>query len=276
MSPDNELTPETRPPDDRSHIENVRKFFDRESGRYVDQRYGTYDRAVSRPYLERQAIVLEFLSGLGGAALDLGCGPGVLLPSLLERCSSVAAVDVSPEMLERARTAIAGRPGADRVSISLGSADAIPFGDRSFDVVTCIGVISYWPNTEKGLAEVARVLRPGGTLILQASNIVAPHEIEDRLLKHPYQRIVTRLTGRDIRDTADLRLKAFYPPRLDARLEQAGLIPVDRRFYDFQIPLLRYLSRDRAQRWASSLMTLSRTPLLKLLGTGYLVRARRP
>jgi SAM-dependent methyltransferase len=275
MTSKTESPPEKRPPDDQSQIDRVRQFFDRESGRYVKQRYGTSEPAVSRPYLERQAIVLEFIEGSHDAALDLGCGPGVLLPALLEHSATVAAIDVSPEMLERARSAISGTPGRERVTLALGSADALPFADRSFDLVTCIGVIAYWPNAPRALSEVARVLRPGGTLILQTTNFVAPREIEDRLLRFPYQRIMTRLTGREFRDTADLRLKAYYPPRLDALLDAAGLEPVDRRFYDFQIPLLRFASRDLAQRAASSLMRLTRTPGLRLLGTGYLVRARR-
>jgi ubiquinone/menaquinone biosynthesis C-methylase UbiE len=260
---------------DRDHVDRVREFFDRESGKYVEQRYGTSEPGVARPYLERRAIVLEFLEGARGDALDLGCGPGVLLAPLIERCKTVAAVDVSAEMLERARAAIAGAPGSERVTFSQGSADALPFPDRSFDVVTCIGVISYWPDPAKGLSEIARVLRPGGMLILQATNILAPRELEDRLLKFPYQRLVTRITGRDIRDTADLKLKAFVPPRLDALLERAGLTPVDRSSYDFQIPLLRFVARGLSQRWAASLMRLSRAPALRFLGTGYLVRARR-
>lgn len=275
MSPEHDSPPGTPPSSGSSDLDRVREFFDRESGRYVGQRYGTSDPGVARPYFERRSFVVELLEGTGGAALDLGCGPGVLLPALLERCASVAAVDLSPEMLERARAAVADLPGRERVRFAQGSADAIPFADRTFDLVVCIGVISYWPDAGAGLAEIARVLRPGGTLILQASNLLAPREIEERLLRGPYQRIMTRLTGRDLRDTAGLRLRAYRPRRLDALLERFGLIPVDRRFYDFQLPLLRLVSRDLAQRCATSLLRFARTPVLRALGAGYLVRARR-
>ncbi len=267
-------SPKRPPGADRKHLDDVRRFYDRESRRYATQRYGRDEPAIARPYLERHELVLELLAGVSGRALDLGCGPGILLPPLLERCEEVVAFDLSREMILRARESLVDHPQRQRVFFAVGSADALPFRDSAFDVVTCIGVVSYWPGLERGLREIARVLKPRGIVVLQASNALAPWEIENRLLRGPIQRALTRLAGRDFRDSS-FRLKAYAPRRLDRGLERVGLVPTARRFYDFRPPLLRFVSRSLAERFARYMLRFTGSSILGPMGAGYLVRARR-
>lgn len=88
--------------------------------------------------------------------LDLCCGQGTLTARLVEAGHSVSGLDFSPEMLSRARQVA---PDAD---LTEGDAQSIPYDEGSFDAVVCNFGIMHIPDQPKALAEVARVLKPGG------------------------------------------------------------------------------------------------------------------
>jgi len=118
----------------------------------------TYDRFMGR-YSEPLAVELVDLLGVapGARALDVGCGPGALTGVLVDRLGAdrVAAVDPSQPFVE----ACASRhPGVD---VRRGTADALPFGDSTFDVVLANLVVHFMPDPVAGLVEMARVARPG-------------------------------------------------------------------------------------------------------------------
>ncbi len=97
----------------------------------------------------------------GSTALDVGCGPGhtlLLLQSMFG--FKAAGLDPSPAMRDKA---CQRAPGA---SVLAGKATAIPWKDSSFDVITCECVLSLTGDIKASLAEMHRVLRPGGFLIL--------------------------------------------------------------------------------------------------------------
>lgn len=125
---------------------------------------GRYDRRW-RHYLE--ASLHETLTRLpldgGEAVLDAGCGTGVLLRRLRVAFPglSLTGVDPSDAMLAVAAARLAG--GARLVQ---GRAQNLPFVDASFDVVTCTSVLHYWPDPGAALAEIRRMLAPGGRLAL--------------------------------------------------------------------------------------------------------------
>ena len=99
--------------------------------------------------------------------LDIGCGSGNGLRLLGRRCSGrLAGVDPSPTMVEMSRRSNAGADSEGRLQIRLGSATELPFDDDSFDVVTAIETLYFWPAPERGLREALRVLRPGGRLAI--------------------------------------------------------------------------------------------------------------
>lgn len=266
---------ETDPRDiDRTHVQRVRDFYDQESDRYAAQRYGTSDPSVARPYLERLIFLKEMLAGPLGRCLDLGCGPGLFEPYLLERSQSLAAADISPRMIDKAREGLASHPAAGKLSFFVTSADSLPFQSAEFDTVVCIGVLSYWSNPDRCLEEIARVLRPGGRLVIQGSNCLAPLELESRFLRQPYHRLMGSILKREMRD-ADFPLRRYVPSRFEARLRRHGLSPVARRHYDFQPPLLRLVSKSWADRLATRFLRFSASPRLGLLATGFLIDAVR-
>jgi ubiquinone/menaquinone biosynthesis C-methylase UbiE len=98
----------------------------------------------------------------GLAWLDVGCGNGAFTEEIIARYApaKVAAVDPSEGQLAYART----RPGAALAEFRVAGAQSLPFDDRSFDVVAMALAISFVPDPVKGASEMARVVRPGGTV----------------------------------------------------------------------------------------------------------------
>ena len=102
----------------------------------------------------------------GRQVLDVGCGIGVDLPALAERVGTdglVIGLDHDPNLLKTAREASVGR---SNVRLVVAEALELPFPNRSFDGVRADRVLQYVPESAQVLAEAARVLRPGGTLVL--------------------------------------------------------------------------------------------------------------
>ncbi|MGI8816840.1 MAG: class I SAM-dependent methyltransferase [Pseudonocardia sp.] len=100
---------------------------------------------------------LEPLGAIAPVLLDLGAGTGKLTASLLTRAAEVIAVEPDPEMLTVLRASLPA------VTALAGGAEAIPLTDASVDAVL-IGQAFHWFDPDPALAEIARVLRPGGVL----------------------------------------------------------------------------------------------------------------
>lgn len=99
------------------------------------------------------------------AVLDVGCGDGVLTLAFARAgAASVAGCDVDPRMIVRA----IGRATQQQQVVQYAVADALrlPFADSSFDLVTVVAVLAFVPNAEGAIREMARVLKPGGLLII--------------------------------------------------------------------------------------------------------------
>ena len=101
-------------------------------------------------------------STCGERVLEIGCGRGVRTEQILRRfdAASVIAIDLDPDMVRRARARLARFES--RCELRVGDASVLDFGDDSFDAVFDFGIIHHAPNWRAGLAEVHRVLKPGG------------------------------------------------------------------------------------------------------------------
>lgn len=111
-----------------------------------------------------QALVGESVSH-HGFALDVGCGAGHLSFALAPRLARVVAFDPYVEMLATVREAAFSR-NLSQIETSTGTAEALPFEDGSFDLVCTRYSAHHWTNLELALAEMERVLKPGGCLLL--------------------------------------------------------------------------------------------------------------
>lgn len=95
--------------------------------------------------------------------LDIGCGDGALATRLARQGAFVTGVDIDPEMLNRARENAAEIPA---LSLVLADARSLPFADCKFDLVIASALLCFVENRSAVVAEAARVLNPGGRLIV--------------------------------------------------------------------------------------------------------------
>jgi ubiquinone/menaquinone biosynthesis C-methylase UbiE len=112
-------------------------------------------------------IFLDWLAPATGLHwLDVGCGNGAFTQAIVDRCAPAAVdgIDPSEGQLAFAR----GRPAAKIAKFRQGDAMELPYPDRSFDAATMALVIFFVPDPAKGVAEMVRVTRPGGTIAAYA------------------------------------------------------------------------------------------------------------
>jgi ubiquinone/menaquinone biosynthesis C-methylase UbiE len=122
-----------------------------------------YERMMGRWTRAAGDVFLDWLSLPPGLRwIDIGCGTGAFTQLLLDKCHprEVHALDPSADQIAYARTT----PAAKRVSFQVGDAQSLPFGAREFDAAAMALVITFIPDPEKAIAEMKRVVRPGGTV----------------------------------------------------------------------------------------------------------------
>lgn len=120
------------------------------------------------------------VQGVHGNVLDVACGTGDMAVELLRQGCSVTGVDLSKEMM-----AIAKRK-APQAEYRLADVERLPFGDASFDAVTCAFGVRNFVHLEQGLSEMLRVLKPGGRMVIL--ELATP----DSSLIRPFYNLYTR------------------------------------------------------------------------------------
>jgi ubiquinone/menaquinone biosynthesis C-methylase UbiE len=128
-------------------------------------RYAEHARWMTGMH-ERTARRVADVLPRGGSYVDVGTGPGALPAAVasLRPDADVTGVDPSRRMIELA----AGRLGAasEHRHVVVGDCAHLPMPDASVDVVTAVLTIHHWPDLEAGVAEMVRVLAPGGTVLV--------------------------------------------------------------------------------------------------------------
>lgn len=135
--------------------------FDERAARQLEVVYRTRD-VLRRRRLVRDALRVE----AGHRVLDVGCGPGFYVAELLPQVGAngaVVGVDTSAPMLAAAARRCEGLGNA---SFQEGSATSLPLEDRGFDRVLCVQVLGHVADVPAALAELHRVLRPGGRVLV--------------------------------------------------------------------------------------------------------------
>jgi ubiquinone biosynthesis O-methyltransferase len=122
------------------------------------------DIAVITDRLERR-LILELAGNIAGLrVLDVGCGDGQLALELRERGAIVTGIDASQEMIGAARARAASQ-GAE-IAFEVAAAERLPFASDRFDVVVAITILCFVADPAPVFQEIARVLRPGGRLVI--------------------------------------------------------------------------------------------------------------
>jgi arsenite methyltransferase len=138
--------------------------FDDTASRRLEAVYQTPDVIAQR---HRTLTALEPREG--ERILDIGAGPGLLIADMaavVGPSGHVTGVEISDSMLAVARRRFASSAIADRITLVKGDAAALPFPDASFDAATSTQVYEYVPDVDQALAELYRVLRPGGRALV--------------------------------------------------------------------------------------------------------------
>lgn len=176
------------------------------------------ERAYSAPEIVEQRARTRAALGVrpGECGLEVGCGPGLLACELareLGPAGRLVALDASADMLETARARAAGARLADRIEFRRGDAVALDSSAASFDFVVGVQVYLYVKEIARALAEVARVLRPGGRCVIVDTD---------------WDSCVWLTSDRDLgRRVLEARAAEFaqphLPPHLPRLLREAGL-----------------------------------------------------
>jgi len=154
--------------------------------------------------------------------VDLGCGHQVLPAwredaerALVERASLVVGLDADAPSLRKHRTIR---------RLAQGDISALPFAAESFDLVTLNMVVEHLDRPEVQFAEVERVLRPGGTLLLHTPNALGYLTLVNRLVPHGASRRLARIfDGRGAGDVFPAYYRANSPHRLQRLAGRTGL-----------------------------------------------------
>jgi ArsR family transcriptional regulator len=173
---------------DLERLEGVRAQRQENAQAYFAQNAAEWDRlrALHIPEEQVEGAVLDLVgSSQVPAYLDLGTGTGRILELVSPRATRAVGIDMNGEMLSLARARIE-RSGLNHVQVRRGDLFQLPYGDRSFDLITLHQVLHYLEDPSAAVSEAARVLKPSGKLVIVD---FAPHSLEFLRDDHQHRRL---------------------------------------------------------------------------------------
>ena len=261
--------------------DEIKKFYDVTSKHYAED-YLAEHSAVAHFFRTRQSIVLDILSEHGGdTLLDVGCGPGIYSEPCTALGYSYSGVDASEGMIHECKT---HRSPSNDARFYIGRAENLPFEEKSFDVVMCLGALEYVEESKlrDAVANLHRVLKPKGLLVLSLLNSNSPYW---RWTVHvfPYLQFLYRNLRAVVTGGKRLPVQHDIPTKYFTKREATDLL----RSMQFEIKGVRYFGYDLypqpLDRWlfrvlrnvTPRLERLSATPGVSALSKAFIVCATR-
>jgi ubiquinone/menaquinone biosynthesis C-methylase UbiE len=212
-------------------------------------------------YLEKAALEKALAGKKYQRALDVGIGNGRLLPIYAPHAAHVTGMDISSEQLEQASQA-AQKLGVPFDTKLCQEASRIELDDNSFDLIVCSRVLQHVFNWRESVAEFARILKPGGDLVLLTYNRLSIYGLK----KYHQHLFVNPTKGR-----------FQNPVGLARELKKNGLV------IDYfagglmgQPDLFSKDLSDSSRRFINSLEKLASVSPVKYLGSRLIIRAHKP
>lgn len=234
---------------------------------------GEYDRETTQghSFRIRRQRVFEMIQEIPpGHALDIGCGPGVMVEGLRSRGHEVCGIDLAENMIRECRNRFGSNSG---MRFETGKIEAIPAENEEFDLIICMGVVEYLPDDEIAIREMRRVLKPGGTVLISCPNRISPWRIWSHIF-WGCTRPLRKLLNKPLYDAVYHREYRYGAYR--RLLENNGFEITDACFYNFKLVFEPFEMWFPALNVKLSRMLehLCRGPL-RWLATAFIVQARR-
>ena len=213
----------------QSHVDRKTEVRDHFDAYAVNNRWGElYDPSnpLSHGFLARRAKTVVLLGPLQGKLLDVGCGTGSLL-EILDSKVDYVGVDNAPTMIEQAARHINDLGLSARARVQQADVQALPFESNSFDAVVGLGLIEYFDDPRKVVAEAFRVAKPGARLVF---NVPLRYSIDRVLvmLSTPIRAIARKLTGK----APDITHGLWTPRAFQEVFKSEGARVIGGAFYD--------------------------------------------
>lgn len=210
---------------------------------YYDDFAGWYERERHHGYhalLDDLQIDLATPLSAGRDILEIGCGTGLLLKELDPIASHAVGIDISRGMLQQAR--------ARGLHVVEGSVTDLPFPDASFDTVYSFKVLAHVAEIERAVAEIARVMRPGGRAALEFYNRISMRYLVKRL--KPAHRVSQSTTDEEVYTRYDTLadVENVLPPSLKVT-GMHGIRVFTPMAHVHRLPVLKQVF-GAAERWA--------------------------
>lgn len=254
----------------------MRLFYDR-NVRYHELIGGMEEGGYTYNDLIVELLGRAALPGRGLRVLDVAAGTGHNLRVAKAAGAASFGIDLSIHACRIAR-------GKDRdLAVCRGDAESLPFRDAAFDLALCLQLIEHTPFPEEVIAEITRVLRPGGFLFLSAPNMLGSSKFSRILRVFPgfFSREIKRIRPlpADILSRWDGASSAVEVADLDAcnrvTVFQALNLLRANGFDIIHLDTLRHPKKYRPRRYALA-KALQQVPVLRYTGVNFKIIARKP
>ncbi len=265
----------------------VKTHFDTVANTYASFYQGATSEAHS--FTIRLKRVLEMLPPELGTLVDIGCGPGILLREVIDRgmqATRIVGTDFAPNMIAQANEGLVAGGHAGKAELRVASVMNLPFENASVDTAVCMGLMEYIDDEPIALAEIARVTRPGATVIITLPNKWSPYRLWHRLLNRVFGALerfflnskqltqIEFMVGPFTKGVSHHEYSEWAYRRF---LRRQGFSTVDVCYYNYKLFLTPLDKRfpNATVRLSRALECLGRVPLLCMLSTAFIIKARK-
>jgi ubiquinone/menaquinone biosynthesis C-methylase UbiE len=233
----------------------VTAYFDESKG-WQGGLYFSEESYFARVINRRKEYALDMIRSLPdlkvGKVLDIGCGSGVYLQEFFAMGFDCYGLDISQEMVETCENLLGAKEHPDRVHVARGEVEHLPYKDEEFDLVICIGVLGYLLRDERALAELKRIVKPGGYLLVNLTNMYSSSDFDFVLRKKIKRLLFGALPEKDalpsyampnewMLKNRKFHFKSYNLGMYEPMIEHPNYRKVDAMTYGFEFRLLRRL-----------------------------------